>query len=193
MEFLKPLAVFLWCIAQCAVAQPPGAMVNISASGEVDPGRSLVQIACAMVEDSVPLAIFAEALTADTDPGLLLLHFGSDGAQKIAENNDYTSLPPEDLRVLNQRLRLPNHSTDAALLGTTSDAVLCAVGFEVREDGPPGRINISINDLVRVTAFAPAPDKTAVKITAVHAADAPIDAAVTAEAIEVALKRLNRR
>lgn len=152
-------AAILLSSATAALAQKKGFMINISASGVVDPARNLYQMACAMIEDTVPLAIFAEAVTDDTDPALMLLRLLGNDSMKVAENDDYTRLPLEDLNVLKQRLRLPMKVTDAALLGTTSDAVLCAVAFESRADGPPGRINLSINDLAGVATTAPSQEE----------------------------------
>jgi hypothetical protein len=185
--------VFAVLLAGVAQAQPEQLMLNLSASGEVSAEPAIVQVACTIVSGRVPIAVLAEAETPGTDAALVIIDVTRGEPVVVDDNDDFTSRSADDLDLLARVLRLPNQGSDALAIGIADDQAICAIAGEVSGTGGSGLINLQINDLIRVTAFAPAPDKTAVKITAVHAADAPIDAAVTAEAIEAALKRLNRR
>lgn len=118
-------------------------MLNISASGDVTDTKP--QIACTIVQGYREFAVLAEAVTSQTDPYLFITRI--DQEDEGHENDDWVDIPQSDKNILSSELRLPNRSTDSAILLWVSDLPICAYAYEFFIDGPAGQVNLQWNDI----------------------------------------------
>lgn len=118
-------------------------MLNISASGDVTDTKP--QIACTIVEGYREFAVLAEAVTSQTDPYLFITRI--DQEDEGQENDDWVDIPQSDKNILSSELRLPNRSTDSAILLWVSNLPICAYAYEFFIDGPAGQVNLQWNDI----------------------------------------------
>lgn len=118
-------------------------MLNISASGDVTPTKP--QIACTIVQGYREFAVLAEAVTPQTDPYLFITRI--DREDEGYENDDWPTLPQSERSILAREVRLPNRSTDSAILLWVSNLPICAYAYEFFLDGPAGQVNLQWNDI----------------------------------------------
>ena len=139
--------LLIWGIVTAAQAQN-GSLLNVSVLG--DARWDEPQVGCTIVDGFRALAVLAEAETAHTDPYLEVrnLFDPNPNDPTVLSNDDWRTLITDEKEILRNGIgRLPNRSTDAAILMTATNAAVCAEAYEDVDGAPAGRISVQITDI----------------------------------------------
>ena len=144
----KWVVIILFLSLQSALAQE-GKLFNVSASGIVSVEPAVAQIACTIVlNEPVILVVFAEAVTAQTNPAVRLAVIQNNQLVVFAANDDWTELSDNNRDVITGAVREVNRDTDAALISQPlPNGSYCAIAVEQTPGGPSGTINVQITDV----------------------------------------------
>ena len=134
-------------------------LLNVSVLG--DARWNEPQVACTIVQGFRALAVVAEAKTTHTDPFLRVYNLLDENPDNptILSNDDWGTLTTFQKGIMKEGIgRLPDRSTDAAIVMTANKAAVCAEGYEDVDGAPAGRISVQITDITEATRSASAQD-----------------------------------